>query len=188
MRIVICVFLIALNAHAFFVGGKIGDSRLVSENVIYKPAGIIGLALESGFFNEPENMVDYSLAVELKRFGYSFNDGDNSVAFWSIGIKPMVWTISYWNMYVQGYLSFAFIFLHDEFRDDMEKKFLNGFNSHRFYLGGGWTIGYRVNDKLNVGLSYDIDRTFIHEKENWRHGNLFYQMGCLGISVQYNLF
>lgn len=189
MRIVLIVIaLCVINANAFFVGGRIGESRLQSENVIYKPAGIVALSIESGIFDESENSIDYSMSFELKRFGYSYNDGDDNVAFWSVGLKPGIWTFSFWQMYVQGYLSLAFIVAHDEFESAMEEHYFDGFNSHRLFWGSGLAIGYRVQEKLSVGLSYDINTLFIHDSRRKYRYVINYSIAGIGFSVQYNLF
>ena len=186
--VLIVVALCVINANAFFVGGRIGESRLQSENVIYKPAGIVALSLESGFFDEIDNSVDYSMSFELKRFGYAYNDGDNSVAFWSVGLKPMIWTFSFWQMYVQGYLSLAFIAVHDEFESAMEEHYFDGFDSHRFFWGSSLAIGYRIQEKLSVALSYDINTLFILESRSKYRYETNYSIAGIGLSVMYNLF
>ena len=186
--VLIVVALCVINANAFFVGGRIGESRLQSENVIYKPAGIVALSLESGFFDEIDNSVDYSMSFELKRFGYAYNDGDNSVAFWSVGLKPMIWTFSFCQMYVQGYLSLAFIAVHDEFESAMEEHYFDGFDSHRFFWGSGLAIGYRIQEKLSVALSYDINTLFILESRSKYRYETNYSIAGIGLSVMYNLF
>lgn len=186
--VLIVVALCVINANAFFVGGRIGESRLQSENVIYKPAGIVALSLESGFFDEIDNSVDYSMSFELKRFGYAYNDGDNSVAFWSVGLKPMIWTFSFWQMYVQGYLSLAFIAVHDEFESAMEEHYFDGFDSHRFFWGSGLAIGYRIQEKLSVALSYDINTLFILESRSKYRYETNYSIAGIGLSVQYSIF
>ena len=83
MRIlVLLLFLLCVNAHAIFVSLSVNDSRLQTRNWVYKPSGMIGFSVEAGFFNEPENMIDYKLSVGIKRFGYSFDDGNDVVSFW----------------------------------------------------------------------------------------------------------
>ena len=78
MRIlVLLLFLLCVNAHAIFVSLSVNDSRLQTRNWVYKPSGMIGFSVEAGFFNEPENMIDYKLSVGIKRFGYSFDDGND---------------------------------------------------------------------------------------------------------------
>ena len=95
-KLVLFVLLaLCVNANAFFVGGNIWDSRIQSDNVIREPAGALGFSLETGVFDEPENFIDYKMSIELRRFGYSFDDGEQTVAFWGIGIKPMIWSVTY---------------------------------------------------------------------------------------------
>lgn len=78
-RILTLVLFVCGFASAAFLDIDIKDSRLQTENSVYKPGGILGFAAEFGVFNEPENMVDYTLAVGVSRFGYSHSDGDVSV-------------------------------------------------------------------------------------------------------------
>lgn len=81
-RILILVLFICGFASAAFFDIDIKDSRLQTENYVYKPSGILGFAAEFGVFNEPENTVDYTLAVGISRFGYSHSDGDVSICDW----------------------------------------------------------------------------------------------------------
>ena len=89
-RILTLVLFVCGFASAAFLDIDIKDSRLQTENSVYKPGGILGFAAEFGVFNEPENMVDYTLAVGVSRFGYSHSDGDVSVSAWDIYIKATV--------------------------------------------------------------------------------------------------
>lgn len=50
------------------------------------------------FFNEPENYVDYALAVGLRRWGYSYDNGNESVSVWSFELKPICWSVSIWKL------------------------------------------------------------------------------------------
>jgi hypothetical protein len=82
--LMLIVFLFFANANALYIALNVNDSRLQSKNWIYKPSGIIGFSIESGFFDEPENLVDYKLSIGIKRFGYSFDNGDGVLSFWGV--------------------------------------------------------------------------------------------------------
>ena len=85
MRILVILLFLCFSVHAAFVSVNIGDSRLQSAHWVSDPSGIVGFSLEAGFFNESTNLIDYKLSFDVKRFGYSYNDGDEAVSFWAIG-------------------------------------------------------------------------------------------------------
>ena len=109
-RILILVLFVCGFASAAFLDIDIKDSRLQTENSVYKPGGILGFAAEFGVFNEPENMVDYTLAVGVSRFGYSHSDGDVSVSAWDIYIKPFVWSVTIKRIMFETYVGFGYVF------------------------------------------------------------------------------
>jgi hypothetical protein len=192
-KLVLFVLLaLCVNANAFFVGGNIWDSRIQSDNVIREPAGALGFSLETGVFDEPENFIDYKMSIELRRFGYSFDDGEQTVAFLGIGIKPMIWSVTYKKFVADAYVSFFFIFNHDELNEKTEDKM----DSFADYLAGsyGFRLGYKLTDKLTLSVMGDFVQM------DWRYRNTYnydliddagfatYMIGGFGLSVLYNIF
>ncbi|MCQ2123192.1 MAG: hypothetical protein MJZ25_03325 [Fibrobacter sp.] len=185
--LIIALFLV-VNANAFFAGASIGDSRLQSENQVYKPSGIVAFSLDAGVFDEPENDIDYSLAVTIRRFGYSHSDGDKSIAFWAIDLKPMIWNFSYRQFFAQTFLSLGYIVSHDYLGDYIEEKYFTGFKPQQIHMGLGVALGYRINKKIWLGLSYEEQAMYYHDS-NLNHGDDYgYSMGGLNLTVQYNIF
>ena len=186
-RILAIVLLLVAYSNAFFVAGGIGDSRMQVKNQIYKPAGIIGLSLETGAFDEPQNISDFAMSLELRRFGYSHHDGEQSVAFWSFGVKPLLWTLRIWKIYLRSYFSIMYVFASDDLEDIevVGNKSVHGPPFVSFAMGAG--LGYKLDEKWQVGLFYDIRYTGLREKETFQSASA-YTFGGLGISVQYHIF
>ncbi|MCF0225708.1 MAG: hypothetical protein HUK20_15690 [Fibrobacter sp.] len=187
-KILIIALFIVVNANAFFAGASIGDSRLQSKTLVYKPAGVVAFSLDVGVFDEPENYIDYSLALNIRRFGYSYFDGDKSISFWSIGLKPMIWNFSYKHFFVQTFLSINYIISHDYLGEYIEEKYFTGFKSQQFHLGFGVALGYRFNKKIWLGISYEEQTMYFHDSD-LNHGDEYgYGMGGINLAVQYNIF
>ena len=187
-RILALVLLLVAYSNAFFVAGGIGDSRMQVKNQIYKPAGIIGLSLETGAFDEPQSISDFAMSLELRRFGYSHHDGEQSVAFWSFGVKPLLWTLRIWRIYFRTYFSLMYVFASDEQDEDVadiDNESMHGPRSVNFAMGAG--LGYKLDEKWQIGLFYDIRFTGLREKETFQDAST-YTFGGLGISVQYHIF
>ena len=124
-RILILVLFICGFVSAAFLDIDLKDSRLQTENYVYRPGGILGFAAEFGVFNEPKNMVDYTLAVGVSRFGYSHSDGDVSVSAWDFYVKPLVWSVTIKQIMFETYVGFGYVFSMNNFNpaliDDMEE-------------------------------------------------------------------
>lgn len=188
--IAVLIVLLCINANAFFAGANIWDSRIQSDNIVYKPGGVIGFAIEAGVFNEPENMVDYKMSLELRRFGYSFDNGNESVIFWSVGLRPLSWSFTYRKFIVEAYVSLFMVFSHDELNKETEKK-LDDFVDY-FTGSYGFKLGYRLNDKLTISLMGDFVQLELrfNEGRNYSFIDDFttYMVGGIGLSIQYNIF
>lgn len=152
-RILTLVLFVCGFASAAFLDIDIKDSRLQTENSVYKPGGILGFAAEFGVFNEPENMVDYTLAVGVSRFGYSHSDGDVSVSAWDIYIKPLVWSVTIKRIMFEVSTGFGYIFSKNNFNpalvEDMEEE---GFSLQQTNFKYGYRLGYRITDQLQVSM------------------------------------
>ena len=193
MQKLILFVLLALcvNANAFFVGGNIWDSRIHSDNVIREPAGALGFSLETGVFDEPENFIDYKMSIELRRFGYSFDDGEQTVAFWGIGIKPMIWSVTYKKFVADAYFSYFFIFNHDKLNEKTEEK-KESF-AHDLAGSYGFRLGYKLTDKLTLSVMGDFVQMDWRYRDTYNYdliddGIATYMIGGFGLSVLYNIF
>ena len=193
MRVLIlCLFLVATYANAFFAFGNLGDSRLQCKNNVYRPAGIVGYTLGVGVFDEPENMVDYKMSFGLTRAGYSYDDGDESVSLYMLDIHLLSWSVKIHNVYVEAFGGLSYLLTYSNFSDYMEEKVGEKFiDQERLYPKYGFRLGYYVMDNLLVGVTANYN--MVH----WRYGNtrswagnnnesLF--IGGVGLSVLYNIF
>lgn len=191
MRIlVLLLFLLCVNAHAIFVSLSVNDSRLQTRNWVYKPSGMIGFSVEAGFFNEPENMIDYKLSVGIKRFGYSFDDGNDVVSFWGLDLKPCTWSFTYRNIMFELYPSISWHFAQRNLNNRMEEHgFSSVIDAKRFAFGYGYRLGYNITKHLLVALYAD------YKYMNWDYRNAegvveelypSYIMGGWGLSGQWN--
>jgi hypothetical protein len=186
MRILaFCLIFFFANAEAYFASASIQDSRIQKKaNHFYKPGGICGFSLEGGFFNEPQNIVDYKLSFELKRFGYSYSDGDESVSLWSVGIKPLTWSITYFNVMLEMYGSLAYVFTASNVDEDMEKDYLyHPLKASSYVYGYGYRLGYNINKHILVALKMDYQWVPNLEIDKYDGGFI----GGWGLSVQWNL-
>lgn len=183
------------SAHAIYFDATLQDSRFTEKNHIYNPAGIVGLALEGGFFNEPENMVDYKLSLGIRRFGYSHSDGDVSVSLWEIEFKPLIYSVTFKGVMLEGYLGMGYIFaasnINDEMRDHLEGKDARG--NHNFLtdmvesstINFGYRIGYWITEQFLVALVANYQEPC----PGWQypHESSFHvAVGGIGVNVQWN--
>jgi hypothetical protein len=179
----------ANNANALYVALNVNDSRLQSKNWIYKPSGIIGFSIESGFFDEPENLVDYKLSIGIKRFGYSFDNGDGVLSFWGVDLKPCTWSIIYKKVMLEAYPSISWHFAQQNLRKRMyEHGFKKKIDQKRFAPGYGYRLGYHINEHILVALYADYkiiswDYQDFSGVDSGLHPD--YYMGGLGLSLQW---
>lgn len=184
------------SAHAAFLNMTLQDSRIQGSNHIYKPAGIIGFAFEGGFFNEPQNIVDYTLAIGVRRFGYSHSDGDKSVSLWEFEFKPLTWSVTYWNVMLEFYLGFGIIFASSNVNEEMQAH-LDGTDSrgnHGFIgdtketsaISYGYRLGYRITEQFMVSLVADYQMPGAGWPTPHDHTDLFF-VGGLGLNFQWNM-
>ena len=151
-RILTLVLFVCGFASAAFLDIDIKDSRLQTENSVYKPGGILGFAAEFGVFNEPENMVDYTLAVGVSRFGYSHSDGDVSVSAWDIYIKPFVWSVTIKQIMFEISTGFGYIFSKNNFSPELAEDMEDGSILQQANFKYGYRLGYRITDQLQVSM------------------------------------
>ena len=187
-RIILAILLFcAVHASAAYVSTSIGDSRIQSENDIYKPGGIIHWSLEAGFFNEPENLVDYKLALGIYRFGYSHSDGDGTVSLWEVYFKPMIWSVTYFNVMLEFSPYVGIMFAASGITDEDDELFFRSFGTH-VTIGYEYRLGYQINEKFFVGLTanyHTIEYGFHHIPNDFGVDHAL--MGGLGLNLQYNL-
>lgn len=151
-RILILILFVCGFANAAFLDIDFKDSRLQTENYVYKPGGILGFAAEFGVFNEPENMVDYTLAVGISRFGYSHSDGDVSVSAWDIYIKPFVWSVTIKQIMFEINTGFGYIFSKNNFSPELAEDMEDGSILQQANFKYGYRLGYRITDQLQVSV------------------------------------
>lgn len=169
-RIALLFLLLNSLSHAIFVNATLQDSRIVNDNSIYKPEGIVGFALEAGFFNEPENRVDYTLALGVRRFGYSFSNGDETVDSWAVEFKPLMWSITLWDVSFETFLGAGTIFAGHQYNNhNMDVNVLYGYR-----------LGYRICPQLMAGISYT-------ELYPLGVSNEMFTLGGWGLNLQYSL-
>ena len=195
MQRIILAFLLfcVVQANAIYVSTSIGDSRIQSKNLIYKPGGIVHWALETGFFNEPENIIDYKLGIGIDRFGYSHSDGDESVSLWELYFKPMIWSVTYQNVMLE-FAPYAGILIAgnnlNEYDEDLffKVKFLEG--GHIITIGYEYRLGYQISNKYFVGLTANyhyVPYGFQHYKPPSHVKKDLYLFGGWGLNFQYNV-
>ena len=192
--VVLCVAF--TSANAAYLNATLQDSRIQESNHIYKPGGIVGFALEGGFFNESENIVDYTLGIGIRRFGYSHSNGDKSVSLWEIEFKPLTWSVTYWNVMLEFYLGIGYIFAESNVNEEMEKRFegTDDRGSHgtienikeTIAINYGYRLGYRITEQFMVSLVADYQKPgpgwhYAHDPT----GHFF--VGGLGVNFQWNM-
>ena len=169
-RIILGILILCGLSHAIFIDATIQDSRIVDDNHIYKPEGIVGTAFEVGFFNETENMIDYTLAFGLRRFGYSYNGGNETVATWAIEFKPIIWSVTLWDISFEANIGIMKTFAGHHYREDGD-----GNN-----LDYGFRLGYRINPQFMASICYTEQRPV---EATLR----LFTIGGWGVNLQYNL-
>lgn len=192
MQRIILAFLLfcVVQANAIYVSTSIGDSRLQTDNNIYKPGGVIHWALEAGFFNETENLIDYKLAVGIDRSGYSHSDGDESVSLWELYFKPMVWSVTFHNVMFEVAPFLGWMFTASGITDYDDQLFY-GYSSIKYQinLGYEYRLGYQINESFFVGLTanYRTNMYGFHHTEKYDASNDDFIIGGWGLNFQYNL-
>ena len=159
-RILIFILFACCLCNAAFLDIDLKDSKLQTDSRVYDPGSIIGFAFEFGLFNEPDNMIDYTLAVGFSRFGYSHSDGDVSVSAWDIYIKPMVWSVTIRRIMFEVNAGYGYILSTNNFNPEITDVMENGFDNwdfmdqiiHKSVFKYGYRLGYRINDQLQVSL------------------------------------
>ncbi|WP_295067226.1 hypothetical protein [uncultured Fibrobacter sp.] len=159
-RVLILILLVCGLSSAAFLDVEFKDSRLQTDNEVCEPGGILGFGIEFGAFNEPKQMVDYTLAIGISRFGYSHSNGDMSVSVWDFYIKPLVWSITVRQFVFEINFGFGFILSMNNFNREMEDVVKNGYDNWGFlqYLGHrsnfryGYRLGYRITEQMQVSL------------------------------------
>lgn len=151
-RILILILLACCFCSAAFLNVDVKDSRLQVNNDVYKPGGILGFAAEFGVFNEPENMIDYTLAIGVSRFGYSHSDGDVSVSAWDIYFKPMVWSITVKQVMFEINGGFGYVVSTNNFDPALVEDMEDGAINQHLNIKYGYRLGYRITDQIQVSL------------------------------------
>ena len=151
-RVLILVLFICSFASAAFLNIDFKDSRLQTKNYVYKPGGILGFAAEFGVFNEPENMVDYTLAVGISRVGYSHSDGDVSVSAWDFYVKPLVWSVTIKRIMFEVYVGFGYVFSKNNFNPALVEDMEDGSIQQQTNFKYGYRLGYRITDQLQISV------------------------------------
>ena len=185
-RILILILFVCGFANAAFLDIDFKDSRLQTENSVYKPGGILGFAAEFGVFNEPENMVDYTLAVGISRFGYSHSDGDVSVSAWDIYIKPFVWSVTIKQIMFEINTGFGYIFSKNNFSPELAEDMEDGSILQQANFKYGYRLGYRITDQLQVSVvaNYQVLICDWHANPG---GDDTMRTGGWGLNFQWNI-
>ncbi len=152
-RILILILLACCFCSAAFLNVDVKDSRLQVNNGVYKPGGILGFAAEFGVFNELENMIDYTLAIGVSRFGYSHSDGDVSVSAWDIYFTPMVWSITVKQVMFEINAGFGYVVSTNNFDPALVEDMEDGAINQHLDIKYGYRLGYRITDQIQVSLA-----------------------------------
>jgi hypothetical protein len=190
--LVLCLFFVITYANAFFAYGNLGDSRLQSENNVYRPAGIVSYTVGVGVFDEPESIIDYKMSFGFTRSGYSYNDGNESVSLYILDLNLISWSVTVKKVYFEAYCGLSYLLKGTNFSDYMERKVGEEFiDQERIYPKYGYRLGYYVMDNLLVGVTanYNMVHWRYGKTRSWAGNNnesLF--IGGIGLSVLYNIF
>lgn len=185
-RILILVLFICGFVSAAFLDIDLKDSRLQTENYVYRPGGILGFAAEFGVFNEPKNMVDYTLAVGVSRFGYSHSDGDVSVSAWDFYVKPLVWSVTIKQIMFETYVGFGYVFSKNNFNPALVEDMGNGPIQQQANFKYGYRLGYRITDQLQVSLVANYQVLICDWHANPGADDTMYTGGW-GLNFQWNI-
>jgi hypothetical protein len=159
-RVLILILFVCGFSSAAFLDVEFKDSRLQTDNEVFEPGGILGFGIEFGTFNEPKQMVDYTLAVGISRFGYSHSNGRMSVSVWDFYIKPLVWSITVRKFVFEMNFGIGFILSMNNFNREMEDVIKKGYDResffeyvvHRGIVKYGYRLGYRITEQMQVSL------------------------------------
>jgi hypothetical protein len=185
-RILILVLFICGFVSAAFLDIDLKDSRLQTENYVYRPGGILGFAAEFGVFNEPKNMVDYTLAVGVSRFGYSHSDGEVSVSAWDFYVKPLVWSVTIKQIMFETYVGFGYVFSKNNFNPALVEDMENGPIQQQANFKYGYRLGYRITDQLQVSLVANYQVLICDWHANPGADDTMYTGGW-GLNFQWNI-
>ena len=185
-RILILVLFICGFVSAAFLDIDLKDSRLQTENYVYRPGGILGFAAEFGVFNEPKNMVDYTLAVGVSRFGYSHSDGDVSVSAWDFYVKPLVWSVTIKQIMFETYVGFGYVFSKNNFNPALVEDMENGPIQQQANFKYGYRLGYRITDQLQVSMVANYQVLICNWHANPGGDDTMYTGGW-GLNFQWNI-
>ena len=185
-RILMLVLFICGFANAAFLDIDLKDSRLQTENYVYRPGGILGFAAEFGVFNEPKNMVDYTFAVGVSRFGYSHSDGDVSVSAWDFYVKPLVWSVTIKQIMFETYVGFGYVFSKNNFNPALVEDMENGPIQQQANFKYGYRLGYRITDQLQVSLVANYQVLICDWHANPGADDTMYTGGW-GLNFQWNI-
>ena len=159
-RVLILILFVCGLSSAAFLDVEFKDSRLQTDNEVFEPGGILGFGIEFGTFNEPKQMVDYTLAVGISRFGYSHSNGRMSVSVWDFYIKPLVWSITVRKFVFEMNFGIGFILSMNNFNREMEDVIKKGYDResffeyvvHRGIVKYGYRLGYRITEQMQGSL------------------------------------
>lgn len=198
-RLILFVAVLCLafsSANAIFVDATLQDNRICENNNIYKPGGIVGFAIGGGFFDEPQNIVDYTFGIAIRRAGYSHSDGNVSVSLWELEFRPLIYSVSYRNFELEFSFGLGYIFVANNISDEMQKHLdaEDARGNHSFItdfiesssVNFGFRFGYRINEQFTVSLVANYQ----DPTSGWRHeeghsGHL--TVGGLGINFRWIL-
>jgi len=180
MRILaIALFVLCTSAHAVFIASSIGYNYILEDAPILDPAGIISWSAEVGFGNEPQNFVDYKFSFEIKRTGYSWKGGEESVSLYLFSIKPITWSITYKKIMFEVFASISQPFYSCNMDEQRGERYGKVFFENDGVLGYGFRLGYNLNEHLLLALKLD---TSLIQYEN---ADVF-GVGGWGLSAQWN--
>lgn len=150
-NIFITLFFVCLNGHAFFISTSIGESQLdASYYSSSKPYPSI--YLELGFLNELDSKFDYKYSLGIRRYGFSYQEKNYVIQ--SIVVKPVILTLIFYGLMLEGYVSLYHNYLADEVakgRDYDEELIFYG----RIGAGYGFRAGYYVTESFLIALNYE---------------------------------
>lgn len=191
MQRIILAFLLfcVVQANAIYISTSVGDSRIQTNNKIYKPGGIIHWAFEIGFFNEPGDSSDYKLAIGIDRFGYSHSNGDKSVSIWEVYFKPVILSITQYNVMFEIAPYLGKLLYASGLTDNDNQLLFHGDFISQFTVGYEYRLGYNINERFFVGLTANYHRVLygFHHNEHPQVGEDHFLMGGWGLNFQYNL-
>ena len=191
MQRIILAFLLfcVVQANAIYISTSVGDSRIQTNNKIYKPGGIIHWAFEIGFFNEPGDSSDYKLAIGIDRFGYSHSDGEKSVSLWEVYLKPFVFSVTKHSVMFEIAFYVGELLYASGITDNDDQLLLQCQYGNQFAVGYEYRLGYNINERFLLGLTanYHYIPYGFHHNEHPHVNEDNFLMGGWGLNFQYNL-